>query len=300
MKVLSILAVTTVAYAIFLLTLPRPTIWASLKATSESIAFRAVNPELAVFHISGVRAFTHDNSLTGCVNGVIIPKAGARIEYRKGEGGFSRVVIDPPKNEEVSFTFRSFEPELVIKGVVGSVVFIADGACPGKAASRLPIWGPAEFGELVRSADETGASKPGMLVKATIEVYAYSQERLLGIRFPASIYPVTSFEVPAGAVLTSLVGLNSNDIWSGVAVASNDNQGFSVIASSQGHDIALYTPLPAVGGRTRPQKIELDDYALFLKDPNIIQLQFLIAAFLFLFNSIVSIAKFFYPDGKVK
>lgn len=291
----ALFGVTAVLYLGFLLTLPRPNTWAGLKASAERLSFRAVNPELAVFHVGGMLADSQDGTLTGCVEGTIIPSSGATIEYRRGDTGFFRIVLDPPDNQgsSASLTYQDSKTEVPPKTTKGSVIFIKSDKCPGKVPSRLPIWGPGEFGEVVRPADQSGVTKPGLLVRATLEIFAHSQERLLGIPFPSSVYSVSSFEVPAGAVLTSPKDSEQTSIWTGVAIVASESQGFSILASIRAHYITVYGPLPTGGDRASPRRIEVDDYAQFLKDPNIIQLQFLVAAFLFFFNSLAAAVRFF-------
>ena len=85
-------------YGWFIWHLPQPRIFVVLSAKSESIAYRVTNPDMGVMRIVGMRASALDGSINACVDAVVTPAAGARVEYRRGDENFFTVTIDPGAN----------------------------------------------------------------------------------------------------------------------------------------------------------------------------------------------------------
>jgi hypothetical protein len=130
-----------------------------------------------------------------------------------------------------------------------------------------------------------------MLTEGTIAVYAHAHERLFGIKFPATIYSVMSFELPAGAVLSSGDSGSDRSAWTGTA--TTDDSGFEIRTSSNTHAVQLRSTRVLNSTQTTSRTIDLGDYAQFLSDPNIVQVQFVTGAFMFIVQMILSVLAFF-------
>jgi hypothetical protein len=289
---LVILILVGALYALFLWTLPRAKFWVSLTATSESVKFRVVNPDFAVIHISGMEAHSSDPKakLTGCVAGVVTPANGSSIEYRRGSDDFFKITIDSrfgSPNGTV-FRFRPAAQNSMPFEVTAATEFRAKKDC-GTPPARLPIWGPAKFGDRLSAPGESGDVTPGLLSEGTIEVYAHAHDWLLGIKFPSSVYSVQTFDLPPGSVLTAVDDAAEN--WIGTASVPSDGNGFEIRASTMSPNIALQLPHAPTG--TKPQRIDLGQYAQYLNDPNVIQIQFFFGVFLFLLQTVLSVTSFF-------
>jgi hypothetical protein len=283
-------------YTAFLLTLPKPNTWVALKTTAEVLSFHAIKPDLAAFHVSGMSADSLDekDKLHGCIDAILTPAKDAKIEYRRGDDDFFRIIIDPPKPGELSLILREKSKGYAARSLTGSVVLTAKDDCDGDAPKRLPIWGPAKFGEEVKPAGASGEIVPGMLLNGTIEVYAHAHERLIGIPFPASVYSVVTFDLPPGSVLSSgpLEASQDEGTWTGVAIVSSDGTGFDVEATSNTSSVML-TSSRTFGKSKTSLAIDLGHYAQFMNDPNILWIQLLGGAFVVLMQSVLSIVSFF-------
>jgi hypothetical protein len=273
-------------YIAFIITLPPPKFWVSLTASTERISFKVANPDLAILRVTGMEVYSDMPKLTGCVSGLLSPQLDSTVEYRRGDDSYFTITVDRPgtgRNGPVAVFQSSSDGRRTELG--GPVQFRAKDDC-GSAMKRLPIWGDAQFGERVGAPDARGEIVPGMLVSGTVETFAYSHDRLLGLRFPSTVYSVNSFDLPAGSVLTRDATASAPPLWSGAAVVSDDGSGFQVYASTTSHSVALTAP---VGGTSA---VDLGNYSQFLSDPNIIKIQFFGGVFLFLAQSILIIFNF--------
>lgn len=280
---------TALLYGLFLWTVPAPRFWVSLSVASERVSFRVANPDFALIKVTGMEAFSL-NKKWGCVNGIVTPAPGANIEYRRGSDDYFRIIIDAPSASPGAAisNFDSLDSNTKRLQMNGSVLFKAKKEC-GSPPLRLPIWGPAVFGERLTAEGDSGDVTPGILTQGKIEVYAHAQDRLLGIRFPPSIYSVQTFDLPAGSMLTSTE--NTANAWVGIAnVPTGGASGFSVLASTASAEVSLQLPNSPIG--VGPQKIALGQYSQNLKDPNIVQLQFLFGVFIFLFQTVMSLTNY--------
>lgn len=286
-----ILTFAGILYGFFLWTLPLPRFWVSLTATSEAVRFRVINPDLALIHVSGMEAFPSEAKPTGCIAGVLAPPLGSIVEYRRGGDDYYRVVVSPPSASPKSPGVR-FEPSSQNAKTIewaGSVMLKAKSDC-GAPPKRLPIWGVATYGDRIGAPSRSGEIVPGLLSDGTIEVYAHAQEWLLGLKFPPSIFSVQTFDLPPGAVLTHPPG--AEVIWIGAATSNRDDGlGFSIRASTSSQNVALQLPNSPIG--VPAQKISLGEYAQYLNDPNIVQIQFFFAVFIFLLQAVISVTEFF-------
>lgn len=304
-------------YAFFLWTLPPSQISVVLSGHAEYARYRVINPEFATIRIAGMRA-EGGGSLHGrCVDAVVTPARGASVEYRRGDDKYYRIGIRPATGSQTAFSLRESGAERreVRDGVVFRVVADDDQCSSDDAPSRLPIWGPAQFGDVQRTPGDDGRIAPGALIDGTLSVFGRAHDRLLGLRFPSSIYLVNSFDLPPWSVLSARgdeggrdPGPNSGDAqaastrgrpgaaetaaWTGSVGVEEDTLGFAVHASSQARQIMLHAAGLNASQAGGNQAIDLGNYAQFLNDPNIIQIQFLGGAFLFLFQSLSWIMSF--------
>jgi hypothetical protein len=194
-----------------------------LSARSEFVRVLAINPEFAAFRVAGMKALTGDESLNGCIDAIVTPQAGARVEYRRGDDKYFRIKVEGPSSGGPAFLLRttSAEPRELFQ----SVVFEAADDCAGDLPNRLPIWGPAQFGDILRPPGIKGGITPGMLYDGKLSVYARAHDHLIGISFPPSIYLVNSFELPTGSVI-SASGFDPNSTWIGSIRIEKPTPGF--------------------------------------------------------------------------
>jgi hypothetical protein len=280
-----------VLYTGFVLTLPAPNLWVGFRATSESLSFRVINPEMAAFRISGMRGTSVDGRFSACVDAMITPKAGARMSYRRGDEKYYQITIDAPESGAETLTIRDRgKPASVLRG---NVIFAAAEECSGSVPKRLPVWGPAEFGEEVRPANVFGIIVPGSLIEGTIEVFAHAQDRLLGLSFPSVVYSVTTFNVPPGSVLTTPDGVSDETTWTGFVRLPQEGFGVEVQASSNTRAVTIRSTRAFSDSASSSRRIDLGQFAQVLNDPNIIQLQFFVGALMLLIQALASVGTFF-------
>ena len=270
---LGLLGFLGVGYLVFILTLPRPDTWVTLTTNSESISFTVTNPDMAAFRANGMRAVSIEGSLDDCIDAFVLPKKGARVEYRRGDDGYFRITIDPSRPGDPAASLRSLKKDNPIPPPSGSLILTASLACPGSPPVRLPIWGIASFGEEPRPVGPSGEIAPGIMIEAKLSVFARSHARLLGIGFPSVVYPVTSFELPAGSVLGfpgPIDDASGLPEWNGLAFLDKQKRGFQIEATTRSPQVRLRSPGErAVDGR---EQLDLAKYAQFLSDPNVIEI----------------------------
>src|SRR2546430_1589636 len=289
----AILTVVFAIYAVLFISVPRPNIWISFTGKVEKLSFRVTNPQVSVLAVGGMQVTTADGHLNGCLAALVVPELGASLEYRRGSKSYFRIIIDPPSQAPngTSAIIRISGKEDVRAN--GSIIFEATEKCGGSVPQHLPIWGPAQFGEGIRAADQTGAVRPGFLADGNVKVYARAQERLLGVRFPSTIYFVSSFELPPGGILTSLPEDGEDLAWIGIARVSNEGNGFEIQVSSAAQKVGLGSPSALGTRRALIEEIDLGGYSQFLKDPNIVEIQFFAAVFMFVLQMVLSTVGFF-------
>jgi hypothetical protein len=292
----SLIAFLGLAYLTFILTLPPPDIWVTLAGSSESLSFTVFNPEMAAFRANGMRAVAIDSDFNACVDAVVVPKSGSRIEYRRGDNSYFRITLDPPPTETSAATIKSLVQAATTAAPAGSLILSADPTCPGTPSVRLPIWGRASFGEESRPIGPSGDIVPGIMTNAKLSVFARSHSRLLGLAFPSVVYPVTSFEIPAGSVLELPKSDKQSsvlEIWDGLAIVDKLRSGFQIEATTLSRQLAMRQPRALSLNGQREEQLDLGKFAQFLSDPNVIQVQVVAGVFLFLAQSLFSILGFF-------
>jgi hypothetical protein len=293
---LGLLGFLAIGYLAFILTLPPPDIWATLVGASESLSFTTVNPDMAAFHANGMRAVAIDGGFDACVDALIVPRTGARIEYRHGDNGFFRITLDPPASGGPAASIRDLGQGAPTVAPAGSLILSATSDCSGAPPLRLPIWGAASFGEETRPVGPSGEIAPGVMIEAKLSVFARSHARLLGVGFPAVVYPVTSFELPAGSVLElpeTARQAGDIDMWTGLAFVDKQKAAFQIEATTRTHEVILKSPRALALSAHGSERLDLGKYAQFLSDPNVIQIQVVVGVFLFLAQSMLSIVGFF-------
>lgn len=305
-----------VGYLLFLYFLPEPRVWVGLKTTTEYAAFRVTQPDLVAFGVGGMSASSLDQGRR-CVDGVVAPKAGAWVEYRRGGPKELSIQIHPPANGESSATIPGDKGTAL--PLTGGVQLVLDKTCRGDPPTRLPILGPAVFGHQPEPTKANGL-QPGILLKGVVDVYALAQEHLLLMKFPSSVYLLSSFELPPGSVICADtaremapesqsadchgLGEQSRDDdrglrnWVGVVTPSVFNNGFDIAATATAAGLILESSLTF--GRDAPVKrIDLGAHDQFLKDPNILWVQFRVGALLLIWQAVLSVVGFFL-EGRPK
>ena len=293
--------VTMAAYAYLIWTIPPARTWIALKTTAEFFQVEVTRPELSVIQVQGLTAVSLDsaNLLNGCVKGFLTPVEHAIIKYRRGKDNGLNIILVPPEGGKLSASFSDENKGYATVNISGSIVLTAIDKCSGDLPNNFPIWGRAKFGEELKAADGKGQLSPGTLRDGTIEVYAHSQQHLLGLNMPASVYSVMSFDIPGNSVLTTesaVVGGNVStaDYWIGSASLTKDSDGFEVQATSRATSLLL-SSAAIFGADDAAQKIDLGRYTQFTSDPNILLLQLIAGVFLVILSNILSIVGFFTP-----
>jgi hypothetical protein len=252
-----------------------------------------------------------------CVDGLVAPKAGAWLVYRRGGPKELSILIDPPADGGVTATIPGDKGAAL--SMTGGVQLVLDKSCVGDPPTRLPILGPAVFGHQLELS-KAGGLPPGLLLKGVVDVYALAaQLNLPFIDSPSSVYLLSSFELPPGSVICGDVakdrapesksadchGLgdqarvdDSLRIWSGVATPAVFNNGFDIAATATAPGLILESTLTF--GRDAPVKrVDLGAQDQFRKDPNILWVQFRIGALLLIWQAALSVVGFF-TEGRPK
>jgi hypothetical protein len=295
-----------VAFLIYLLwiwLLPLPPHWTALKATSEYVGYRVIDPDASTLRIGGMfGAVIADQSRNlGCVTAIVTPARSAWVEYRRGGKDQLTISIEPFGNGPAANLASSSDNG---GPVVGKLQFTLDPSCSGVAPHRLPIGGPVAFGEELAQPGATGELPPGLLLKATVDVYALALRRFLMFTFPETVYSVMSFEAPPGVVIcadihedqtlgeaTKLpcpsrpiststppdVAADSIVAWNGAAFASDS--GFEINVSTNAPSLILQSTR-TFGERMPTRRIDLGRHAQVLQDPNVLWLHLLGGLFL--------------------
>jgi hypothetical protein len=281
-------------YLLFLWTLPLPRIFVVLAAKSESVAYRVINSDFAAMHIAGMKAASVDGSINTCLDAIVTPTLGTRVEYRRGDDDHFVITLDPTEPNGIAAILPEGTNATKLRQLKGSVVFTAAKACGDSTPTRLPIWGLAEFGEEMHPPGLNGEIAPGLLTEGTLSVYGHAHERLLGFTFPAIVYLVTSFDLPAGSVLSAKEpdGRLSASPWTGIARVVTDETGFDVAATSEARTVSMTSARVSGDGPNPSQRVDLGDFSQFMNDPNLIQIQVLGGIFLFLLQGFVGMSGF--------
>jgi hypothetical protein len=282
-------------YVLFVWTLPLPRIFVVLAAKSESLAYRVINSDFAAMHIVGMKAASVDGAINHCLDAIVTPTLGTRVEYRRGDDDTFVITLDPAEPNAISASLPEGTSAAKLRELKGSVVFTASKACGDTTPKRLPIWGLAEFGEEMHPPGLTGDIAPGLLTEGTLSVYGHAHDRLLGFKFPSIVYLVTSFDLPAGAVLAAKEpdGRLSASPWTGIARVLSDETGFDVAATTEARTVSMTSARIEGDGRESAQRVDLGDFSQFMNDPNLIQIQVLGGIFLFLLQGFAGMSGFF-------
>ena len=141
----------------------------------------------------------------------------------------------------------------------------------------------------------SGDVSPGILTSGTVSVYGRAQERLLGLKFPAVTFLVTSFDLPAGSVLAAKEpgGDLSDRPWTGVATVNTDDSfGFTIAAATDARSIALTSARATRDASDATELIDLGGFSQFMNDPNVIQIQVLGGIFFLMLQGLGGLASF--------
>jgi hypothetical protein len=112
------------------------------------------------------------------------------------------------------------------------------------------------------------------------------------------VYLVTAFDIPPGAVLSTLGGENADANWVGIARIGPREDGFDVLAYSIAPRVILRTPTDVRSSKDGAEGIDLAGYSQVLRDPNIIEVQFFAGAFVVILHYVLSIVGFIYGQDK--
>jgi hypothetical protein len=292
-----------VAFLIYLLwvwLLPIPPHWTALKATSEYVGYRVIDPDASTLRVGGMfGAVIGDHSRDlGCVDVIVTPAQSAWVEYRRGGKDLLTISIEPFANGPAANMTRGGGGD---GPIVGKLQLTLDTACPGAAPNRFPISGPAAFGEELAQSGAAGELPPNLLLKATVDVYALALQRLLMFKFPEVVYSVMTFDVPPGVVVCADAHVDqtlgeppklpcpgrpgraseppdaaedSAVAWHGTAFPAASSNGFEIAASTNAPGLILQSTR-TFGQGTSTRRIDLGRHAQVLKDPNVLWLHFL-------------------------
>ena len=87
-------------YLLWLWLLPLPRHWTALKATSEYVGYRVIDPDASTLRAGGMfGAVIGENSRDlGCVSAIVTPAQSAWVEYRRGGKDQLTISIEPSAN----------------------------------------------------------------------------------------------------------------------------------------------------------------------------------------------------------
>src|SRR5258708_927759 len=138
--------VAFLVYLLWIWLLPIPPHWTALKATSEYVGYRVIDPDASTLRVGGMfAAVIGDYSRDlGCVDAIVTPAQSAWVEYRRGGKDQLTISIEPSANGPTANMASSSGDG---GPVVGKLQLTLDPSCSGVAPNRFPISGPAAFGE---------------------------------------------------------------------------------------------------------------------------------------------------------
>lgn len=292
---LSILLYLSVAglYGAFWWSLPPPRLSLVFKGSTESLAYRVENPSISSIRIFGMKGVALDGSLNSCVDAILSPRVGSRIEYRRGDESRFSITLDGQDGGAAGTLHERATGRA--RELKGSVVFAVSPACGEEVPTRLPVWGPLVIGEELRPAGPTGEMAPGLMTSGSLYVYGRSHDRLLGMKFPSLLYLVSSTELPAGSVLSvqDRSGELAATIWTGVARILESEPGFDLAVSSDARNVTIASR--SLNGPDRvAERVDLGEFSQLMNDPNVIQLQIMAGVLFFMLQIVSSTLSFVY------
>ena len=266
-----------------------------VKATTERVQVRVVNPSTAAFSIAGYRMFDDSPFAAvaegACGEGVFTPSPGAVIEYVRIGDGPLRISVRPagPGQRAGGTGTGDGLP-------AGAVHFIAADACGGLRARRLPVWGAVALGDDLRGTAGTDTAS-ALLLEGEISVSARSVT-LFGL-LPPTLYHVTTVRLPTGSRVSEVGADEAPDgaLWAGYVSLAEAGRGLEFRAVTDARNLKLF--LPGQGGVGDQLRIGL--LIPVFQDPYLVFLQILLGSVLVASQALATLVDFFgarRPDVK--
>jgi len=276
-------------YLFILICLPRPSTVMSVSSNTEALTYRATNPTQSSISLGSsllVPGNLFDENESQCVSGIFTPNTGVIITYRKYIDGFTIEFIETNK---IATTIGSLKlPSGEQKNIKSDDLFIVstkEEECASDSSHvRLPIWGPAELGEEFRALG-SDKSEPGLLLEGIIDIYGRSSETLGPFDNTAGLYSSGSIKLPTGSRVVEVKDKwLTGKPWWGIVHASMNETYFTVNATTEAYELALFTP----GIQNEPETIQVGTFKRLYKDPGILKAQVLVGILLLIFQTLTT------------
>lgn len=185
-----------------------------IKAESRSIKFIVSNETTAQIALPAAMLLRVPGGEPECVSGVIAPAARARVRYSSSAQNTLLIAIEPGDDAGTGWFLPDNGAERALSGVTLFAYGPAVG-CGEVSAAALPIWGETVIGNTPRVG---GAGSDGLgpiLLSGEVDVFGVSRFRSHG---QATIFPVQTFPLPAGATIRGSARRGEDAILRGAAI----------------------------------------------------------------------------------
>ncbi|MYZ47140.1 hypothetical protein [Propylenella binzhouense] len=270
-RVMAATLAATLAYVAFLATLPSPRPLLILKARTEQASFVVSNADVASFAVSGLMLAT-DDADPACIGGVVQPRLGSSVSYRRSQSGSLAIVIASDL-EGGAGRIEAEDGAVHPLGTFATLVSDPD-ACGPWLVEHMPIWGPARFGEVLRGQPDMMTPAPAALLEGELAIYGRAIESWLGIGLQGGLYSIETLDLPAGGFVEAdrALPVREQDWWG--IIRPDSELGLFVAASTEAPLLRIFTP----GPNAAPETIAVSTFTQSLNDPNLVGVQIVAAA----------------------
>jgi len=273
-------------------TMPSPRISVVLNASTETLSFTVVNPDLAAFRVAGMRAVREDDATGECVAGIVAPAVGTTLTYLVARD--DRIVIGlapapaPGSSARVAQISGKEDLETPLDGYWR---LLSDPSCAGDKPRRLPIHGAAEFGREYSVPTATRDPLSGLLISGKLTIYGHSIESLLGFSLPRSWYEWKNIDVPAGSRISAWTDDNekAGAVWWGVARVDLDKEKETILLNVDASTNARTMRVAIPGVPDQNGRLSFDRFSQMTSDPTIVAIQIYFGFAVVLIQTFVSL-----------
>jgi hypothetical protein len=271
LAILPVLAITV------LFMIPRPETLSVIKARSEFVATWVIAPPMSAVAIGGMKAGDFDpkgSEETRCIEGLLTPPHGSRVTYFRYRKSDLSIRIESLFDEPATVRTDAGRREALPKDVRLTV----DKSCPGSPPDRLPVWGPAQLGEVQRAASSED-SAVGMLLDGEVKIYGRSVEWLpviswvlakFGSHLDRTLYPTVVLPLPPGSRVEAARTTNeaAQTPWWGIVQIDADD-GMTVQITTEAENLSVFPP----GTTVRGEMVRVGKFAQLTSDPTLVGFQ---------------------------
>src|ERR1700754_700137 len=278
---LVLLAILAASAITVLFVIPRPETLSVIKARSEFVETSVIAPPMSAVAIGGMRAGDFDpkgSVETRCIEGLVTPPHHSRVTYFRYRKSDLSIRIESLGGESATVRTDAGRREALPKDVRLTV----DKSCPGSPPDRLPVWGPAQLGEVQRAASSED-SAAGMLLDGEVKIYGRSVEWLpviswvlgqFGSRLDGTLYPTVSLPLPPGSRVEAARTMDKAEQtpWWGIVQIDADD-GMTVQVTTEAENLSVFPPGTTVRGET----VRVGKFVQLTSDPNLVGFQIYVA-----------------------